>query len=327
MGGRIMKISVNLLLLLTFLCSHGDMSAIDFKITSFRSLPNDVSAFISPVKDLNDEDCALVKVIASEDFAFSTPLGIVKRVDNVGEIWLYLPRKSKKITIKHPKYGVLRDYVFPDKIESHLTYELRIEEPHNAVYAADLQPGVVPVVTDTLFLTRTDTVVVEMPKDRVPFSVSAIATYTYGGNTGSSLGGIMLAAMRTHGAYLRVASDFGKGAKAGAVSDRYGYIGDNCPFYSGETRNIGFQVSAGAIHRLSSVFNIFEGIGYGSNRRYWQLAASEGGGFVRNSHYSFDGVIVEVGTTASFGRFIFAASVATIEGAQWYGSVGVGLKL
>lgn len=47
-----MKISVNLLLLLTFLCSHGDMSAIDFKITSFRSLPNDVSAFISPVRIL-----------------------------------------------------------------------------------------------------------------------------------------------------------------------------------------------------------------------------------------------------------------------------------
>lgn len=91
-----MKISVNLLLLLTFLCSHGDMSAIDFKITSFRSLPNDVSAFISPVKDLNDEDCALVKVIASEDFAFSTPLGIVKRVDNVGRSGYIYPESRRK---------------------------------------------------------------------------------------------------------------------------------------------------------------------------------------------------------------------------------------
>ena len=51
-------------------------------------MPNDVSAFITPVRDLNDEPCALVKVEAPSDFAFSTPLGIVSRKDKVGEIWL-----------------------------------------------------------------------------------------------------------------------------------------------------------------------------------------------------------------------------------------------
>ena len=50
-------------------------------------MPNDVSAFITPVRDLNDEPCALVKVEAPSDFAFSTPLGIVSRKDKVGEIW------------------------------------------------------------------------------------------------------------------------------------------------------------------------------------------------------------------------------------------------
>ena len=48
-------------------------------------MPNDVSAFITPVRDLNDEPCALVKVEAPSDFAFSTPLGIVSRKDEVGE--------------------------------------------------------------------------------------------------------------------------------------------------------------------------------------------------------------------------------------------------
>lgn len=65
-------------------------------------MPNDVSAFITPVRDLNDEPCALVKVEAPSDFAFSTPLGIVSRKDKVGEIWLYLPKGSKLLTIKHP---------------------------------------------------------------------------------------------------------------------------------------------------------------------------------------------------------------------------------
>ena len=82
-----------LFLLIVFLKATPDVSAQRFSVASFRQLPNDVSAFIDPVRDLNDEDCGLVKVIASEDFAFSTPLGIVKRVDKVGEIWLYLPRK------------------------------------------------------------------------------------------------------------------------------------------------------------------------------------------------------------------------------------------
>ena len=72
----------------------------DFRVEGFRQLPNDVSAFISPVRDLNGDACALVKVIASSDFAFSSPLGIVKRKDDVGEILLYLPQGSRKITIK-----------------------------------------------------------------------------------------------------------------------------------------------------------------------------------------------------------------------------------
>ena len=98
-----------------------------FKVEGFRLLPNDVSAFIEPVRDLNGEDCALIKVQGDPDFVFSSPLGIIKRVDNTGEIWIYLPRKSKTLTIKHPRYFVMRDYRFPLKIDWHLTYELRLE--------------------------------------------------------------------------------------------------------------------------------------------------------------------------------------------------------
>lgn len=76
-----------------------------FSVAGFRVLPNDVSAFITPVYDLNDEPCALIKVVALEEFAFSSPLGIVKRKDEVGEIWIYLPRGSKMITLKHPQWA------------------------------------------------------------------------------------------------------------------------------------------------------------------------------------------------------------------------------
>lgn len=48
-----------------------------FTVASFRQLPTDVSAFIDAVRDLNGEACALLKVVAPADFAFSSPLGIV----------------------------------------------------------------------------------------------------------------------------------------------------------------------------------------------------------------------------------------------------------
>lgn len=55
-----------------------------FSVKGFRPLPNDVTAFITPVQDLNGDACALLKVEGPADFAFSTPLGIVKREDKVG---------------------------------------------------------------------------------------------------------------------------------------------------------------------------------------------------------------------------------------------------
>lgn len=43
-------------------------------------------------------------------------LGIIKIEKKTGEYWVYLPHGSKKITIKHDKLGLLRDYVFPEAI-------------------------------------------------------------------------------------------------------------------------------------------------------------------------------------------------------------------
>ena len=76
------------MMILLFILSlwSASVQAQEFSVAGFRLLPNDVSAFITPVRDLNDEPCALVKVEAPSDFAFSTPLGIVSRKDKVGEI-------------------------------------------------------------------------------------------------------------------------------------------------------------------------------------------------------------------------------------------------
>ena len=107
----------------------GNAVAQDFSVRSFRTLVNDITAYIDPVRDLNDEACALIKVVGDEDFVFSSPLGIVKRKNEVGEIWIYLPAGSVMMTIKHPRWGVLRDYRFPTPLESRMTYEIRLTPP------------------------------------------------------------------------------------------------------------------------------------------------------------------------------------------------------
>ena len=123
-----MKHLIHLILLIGFIFP-AKLMAQEFSVESFRQLPNDVSAFINVVYDLNDDACALVKVVAPSDFAFSTPLGIVKRKDEVGEIWLYIPKGSRMLTLKHPEWGVLRDYRFDKPLESHMSYELRLNLP------------------------------------------------------------------------------------------------------------------------------------------------------------------------------------------------------
>ena len=314
------KLSILLTLLSILLPIH--VAAQKFSVESFRVLPNDVSAFIDPVKDLNGDDCALIKVMAGPDFVFSTPLGIIKRVDKVGEIWLYIPRRSRSLTLKHPRWGVMRDYRLPEKIESHLTYELRVAEPVQAV-TASVPERIVTTVRDTLIVSRTDTVVVAPERKVYPLQLRPGLTLTFGGNSRTLAPGIMVALMKKHGGYLHAVTDFGSIGSTVGRCDRHGDMDGHIPFYSGRERHSFVLTTAGAVQRLSDRVSIFEGVGYGSTATAWELAASEGGGYVRNTHYCTRGLALEAGAAVRIGRVAVSASVSTIRTKQWYGSLGI----
>lgn len=293
-----------------------------FSIESFRVLPNDVSAFIDPVKDLNGDDCALIKVMAGPDFVFSTPLGIIKRVDNVGEIWLYIPRRSRTLTLKHPRWGVMRDYRFPEKIDSHLTYELRVAEPAHAV-TAPTPERIVTTVRDTLIISRTDTLMIAPERKIYPLQLHSGATLTFGGTARTLAPGVMLAVMKKHGGYLHAVTDFGSVGSTLGNCSRYGAIDGRTPFYSGRKRHSFVLATLGAVQSLSTDVALFEGVGYGSAATAWELAASEGGGYVRNTHYCTRGLALEAGASVRIGRVALTASASTIRARQWYGSLGI----
>lgn len=316
----IFRLALTLILLMSGAHAFGQK----YRVESFRILTNDVTAFVQPVSDLNDEACALIKVQASPDFEFSTPLGIVKREDKTGEIWLYIPKGSKKITFKHPEWGVLRDYIFPSKIESHVAYELRVAEPDPASVGAS---AAVTLIHDTLVVTRTDTMLISAQRKRVPLSLMALATVGYGGESKTLAGGIMLALMKRNGGFVHVSSDFGSLGHTEGTCNRDGHIDGRLPYYSGKTRHSFMGVTAGAIHKLWKNVHLFEGVGYGHDNSAWQLAPSEGGAWVKNSYYCHSGIAFEIGAVVTIKKLSVSASVTSIKGSQWYAAIGIGINL
>ncbi len=294
-------------------------SAQEFSVASFRLLPNDVSAFIDNVRDLNDEACALIKVEVPADFAFSTPLGIVKRKDEVGEIWIYLPKGTRTLTLKHPEWGVLRDYPLGKSLESRMTYEMKLTLP---------QPALAEV-HDTIIQVKTvrDTIAIAASKPKTPLSAHVLATVAFH-QDGPSYG-LFLATMRKHGFYLHASSDCksigtteGNCLKDGSIDGT-----DTRPYYSGGTRHSNYILTVGAIHSIYRNFNLFEGIGYGRAATAWQKSESEGGGYLLNEGLTHKGVTAEVGVLAAFNRIAVSASALTIAGKQWQASIGVGIRI
>lgn len=282
----------------------------EFSVASFRVLPNDVSAFINEVRDLNDEACALIKVEAPSDFAFSTPLGIVKRKDEVGEIWLYLPKGTKMLTLKHPEWGVIRDYHLGKALESRVTYEMKLNLP---------QPTVVEK-HDTIVQIKTviDTIAVPQARVKSPLSLYTLATVAIH-QDGPSYG-IFFAAMRHHGFFVHASSNFKSIGKTEETTTP-------TPYYSGKTRHSSYTITAGAIHQLPHHTCLFEGIGYGRKATAWQLGTSEGSGYLLNEGLTHKGISAELGILTYFHRLSLSASAITIAGKHWQGSLGIGIKL
>lgn len=290
-----------------------------FSVAGFKLLPNDVSAFITPVRDLNNDACALIKAVAPPEFAFSSPLGIVKRINKVGEIWLYLPRNTKLLTIKHPQWGVIRNYRLPQPLESHMTYELRMALPQ------------LPVIQrhDTIVFTQTitDTVVVKRRKPRLPWRMHALLTASFH-EYGPSWG-ILLAAYRRHGFFVHAQSDFQKAGTQTQHCDREGFLPDSDikPYYTGKTRDSNFAVTAGLAHRLCRWLSLFYGAGYGRSSVTWQLAEIEGGGLVLNDGLSCKGVAGEAGLLCSYRRYSLSVSALTVANRQWQVGIGLGIRI
>ncbi len=104
-------------------------SAIAQKLTveSFKLAPSDLTAQTQPRKDLNNLNCALIKVgLGLQGVQFEG--SIMGSVENkTGEYWVYMPQGNRMLKVKHSNYApVMVNFANygVEKVESNKTYEL-----------------------------------------------------------------------------------------------------------------------------------------------------------------------------------------------------------
>lgn len=147
-----MKLQTIIAFFLMLLLPGTDIHA-DLRVKSFSVL-NDLDArVIAPIKDRKTgKNCPIVKVVTTHNGfnfdigAMGAPEAVVYH-EELGEIWLYLPVKSAKLKIAHPKYGQFVDdenthdgyFWFPNaRLASSTSYRLVLEVKHGQIETDDM---------------------------------------------------------------------------------------------------------------------------------------------------------------------------------------------
>ena len=283
-----MKKNILLLLFLSFCLSMA--YAQEIKVKSFTKLERDLSARTKPQEDLNGEPCSIVKIVTAHARSFIFEGNVVGTpIYNEGEVWIYMPMGSRRLTIRNDKYGVLR-YDFPEKLAKQGVYEITVK-------------------------------LVEDPEKKVRTLVMPVI----GVGKGHPTYGLMIGLVRNTGPYLKVKYDFSNLSTTMDASEK-GLIQNTgqLPWYTGEKKQNRFSATAGVIQRLGklSPFYLYGGLGYGYNKLGWKTVDGE---WVKNADESCSGLEVEIGGIYRYKNFSASLGVQTNSFKYTEATVGVGV--
>ena len=109
-------------------------------VESFKLASNDLTAQSQPRKDLNNLNCALVKVgIALDGVKFDGSI-MGEPIHKLGEYWVYMPKGVSMLQVLHKNYTPLMvnfyDYGV-GKVESGMTYILTLSKPAGSTEPTD----------------------------------------------------------------------------------------------------------------------------------------------------------------------------------------------
>lgn len=129
-----------LLLLMLALISFTQLRAQDIQVTTFERNVTSLIASMDPVYDISGEACAVIRFFVREDgFEIEPNLGVLKREDRTGEIRMWVPMGTKRLTIRHAGSMPLAGYEIPVILEPKVTYDATVEiveKPH--VFSSDV---------------------------------------------------------------------------------------------------------------------------------------------------------------------------------------------
>ena len=113
-----------LLLLIATMCKA---KAQDIEITKFERNYTSLIASMDPVYDNTGEACAVIRFFVRGDgFIIEPNMGMMKQETKPGEIRVWVPRGTKRLTIRKEGLLPLTGYSIPMTIEPKVTYETEV---------------------------------------------------------------------------------------------------------------------------------------------------------------------------------------------------------
>lgn len=275
-----------------------------FSVQSFRRLEWDLDARSAhPLRDQNGRKAALIKVITgAEGLDFDVGLiGVVAVKQEVGEVWVYVPEHVRKITVRHHDFGVIRDYVFPEPIESAVTYEMVLKTPPVVEKEIIVRDSIVylPSPADSAALSG-----VHGRRGPVGLAVSVVASFP------EYSGGLQVTWEKYRfGAYVRAVSNFrSSGSSYSCLSD--GTADDGYIWTSGRSKVARLNITVGVVYRPCSWLNLYAGAGYGSRTLLWEDSSLA---WARVSDRSCKGMAADIGLQFRIRRrFRVGAGFSTV---------------
>ena len=291
----------------------------EIKIEDFQKLERDMSARTAKVKDVNGDLCALLKIETTEKgFEFSG-CNIEKTEQKTGEIWLFASPGVKFITIKHKDFGVLRNYQFPQSIESGVVYQIKLstEAKEVKIDTSTINKAVESKIDAKMEeLNKKLALLEEMQKQsssQKPKRIRPVynketfamlnAAYSVAPQTSF---GLTFGMQKTWGWYVSVASGLKFDALGATKEDT---DGTNDYFYDDNKTTSRLSIHGGAMYRIAKPLSIKLGVGYGVRNLAFTTQDSDCINIPSASH---SGLECSAGVHLSFGKMAFSVDVISI---------------
>ena len=124
-------------IILLFLMLSLTVFSQDIQIVGFEEKPTDLTASMNEEYDNASQAAAVIKFkVKKTDLAIEPNLGVLRVEAKQGEIVMWVPQGTKRITVRCNGMMPLSGYQIPIKISSRLTYEaiITVKEKENPVY-------------------------------------------------------------------------------------------------------------------------------------------------------------------------------------------------